>query len=50
MAADRGPNLRAAVIACLVLCVVSTSLRFYTMGIILKRFHAEDWLAVAALV
>ncbi len=50
MEADRGPGLHAVLIICLVLCVISTSLRFYTMGVILKRFYLEDWLAVVSLV
>ena len=50
MADDRGPDLRAVLIVCLVLCLISTSLRFYSMGVILKRFYVEDWLAVVALV
>jgi len=50
MAGDRGPQLEGVLIAFLVLSVVTTSLRFYTMGFILKRFYTEDWLAVLALV
>ncbi len=50
MADDRGPVLQAVLIAGLVLCVVSTCLRFYTMGVLLKRFYLEDWLAVVSLV
>ncbi len=47
---DRGPALEAVLIVLLVLCVVSTSLRFYSMAVILKRFYAEDWLAMVTLV
>jgi len=50
MAHDRGPELQAVLIVCLVLCVVSTLLRCYSMGVILKRFYLEDWLAVVSLV
>lgn len=50
MADDRGRDLQIVLIVCLVLCVISTSLRFYSMGVILKRFYIEDWLAVVALV
>lgn len=50
MVADRGPQLEAAVLALLVLCVLAVSLRTYTMGIILKRFFLEDYLAILALV
>jgi len=50
MSDDRGPALEAVLIVLLVLCVVSTSLRFYSMGVILKRFYVEDWLAMVTLV
>ncbi len=50
MADDRGPELRAVLIVCVVLAVISTSLRFYSMGVVLKRFYAEDWLAAITLV
>jgi len=50
MSDDRGPALEAVLIVLLVLCVVSTSLRFYSMAVILKRFYVEDWLAMVTLV
>ncbi len=50
MADDRGPDLRAVLIVCLILCVVSTALRFYSMAVILKHFYVEDWLAMVTLV
>ncbi len=50
MADNRGPDLQVVLIVCLILCVISTCLRFYSMGVILKRFYIEDWLAVVALV
>lgn len=50
MAEDRGPLLEAAVLSLLVLCLVSVSLRIYTMALILKRFLLEDYLAILALV
>ena len=50
MSDDRGPQLEAVVISLLVLSIIATSLRCYTMGCILKRFFIEDWLAVLALV
>ncbi len=50
MADNRGLDLQVVLIVCLILCVISTSLRFYSMGVILKRFYVEDWLAVVALV
>lgn len=50
MADDRGPQLAGILIAFLVLSIVSTILRCYSMGVILKRFYIEDWLAVISLV
>lgn len=50
MADDRGPQLAAILIAFLVLSIVSTILRCYSMGVLLKRFYIEDWLAVASVV
>ncbi|CZR56511.1 uncharacterized protein PAC_06400 [Phialocephala subalpina] len=49
-AENRGPELAAVVISLLVFCLVTVGLRCYTMGYMLKRFYAEDWLAVATLV
>jgi hypothetical protein len=50
MADDRGPQLEAVLITLLILSVITTVLRCYTMGFILKRFYTEDWLAVLTLV
>lgn len=50
MAADRGPDLVAVLVVGLILCVISTSLRFYSMGVILKRLYIEDWLAMVTMV
>jgi hypothetical protein len=50
MADDRGPALVAVLIVFLILSLISTSLRFYSMGFILKRFYIEDWLALVTLV
>ncbi|KAL1892342.1 hypothetical protein Sste5346_007080 [Sporothrix stenoceras] len=47
---DRGPQLAAILIALLVLSTVSTILRCYSMGVLLKRFYIEDWLAVISLL
>ncbi|KAH6643249.1 hypothetical protein BKA67DRAFT_131639 [Truncatella angustata] len=49
-AEDRGPQLEAVVIVLLALCWVSVSLRCYTMGFLLRRFYAEDWLAIITLI
>ncbi|CAK7235048.1 hypothetical protein SBRCBS47491_009157 [Sporothrix bragantina] len=46
---DRGPQLAAVLISFLVLSIVSTILRCYSMGVILKRFYIEDWLAVITI-
>ncbi|CAK7272941.1 hypothetical protein SEPCBS57363_005401 [Sporothrix epigloea] len=43
---DRGPQLAAILISFLVFSIVATALRCYSMGVILKRFYVEDWLAV----
>ena len=50
MDADRGAGLEAVAILLLILTVVSTSLRCYSMGVILRRFYIEDWLAMVCLV
>lgn len=50
MADDRGPELATALIIFLITCTITVSLRCYTMGVILKRFYVEDYLAVLALV
>ncbi|CAK7200915.1 hypothetical protein SEUCBS139899_003615 [Sporothrix eucalyptigena] len=46
---SRGPQLAAILISFLVLSIISTILRCYSMGIILKRFYIEDWLAVITI-
>ncbi|CAN8103523.1 unnamed protein product [Discula destructiva] len=46
---SRGPQMEAVIIAFLVTCVITVSLRCYTMIFILKRFAVEDYLAVLAL-
>ena len=50
MSDDRGAGLEAVVILLLILTIVSTSLRCYSMGVILRRFYIEDWLAMVCLV
>jgi hypothetical protein len=50
MADDRGGDLQVILIVCLILCIISTSLRFYSMGVLLKRFYVEDWIALVTLV
>lgn len=47
---DRGPQLATVLVAFLVLTIVSAILRCYSMGILLKRFYIEDWLAIVSLV
>ncbi|CAK7238656.1 MAG: hypothetical protein STHCBS139747_000074 [Sporothrix thermara] len=46
---DRGPQFAAILISFLVLSIVSVMLRCYSMGIILRRFYIEDWLAVITI-
>lgn len=50
MVDNRGPQLEATLIILLFTCLITVSLRCYTMGFILKRFFVEDYLAVLALV
>jgi len=50
MADDRGGDLQVILIVLLILCVISTSLRLYTMGVLLKRFYIEDWFSLVTLV
>lgn len=47
---DRGPELAAVAITMMAVSVVSVGLRCYTMAGILKRFYAEDYLAILTLV
>lgn len=49
-AENRGPELAAVIIFLLAFTLVTVSLRCYTMAYLLKRFTAEDWLAVATQV
>ncbi|KAF4631002.1 hypothetical protein G7Y89_g7135 [Cudoniella acicularis] len=46
---NRGSELAAVVIVLLVFTLVAVGLRCYTMGVLLKRFFAEDWLSVVTL-
>lgn len=50
MADDRGPQMMGVIVALFVTSIISGALRFYTHGVIIKRFFAEDYLTVAALV
>ncbi len=50
MTESRGQALETVLIVLLVLSLVTTSLRFYSVGVILKRFYIEDWLALVTLV
>lgn len=47
---SRGPQMEAVIYSFLGICLVSVSLRCYTMLAIMKRFSLEDYLAVAAMV
>ena len=47
---NRGPQLEAVVIALYITSMVTGALRFYTHGFILKRFFAEDYITIVALV
>jgi len=47
---NRGPELAAVVIALLVFTFITVALRVYTMGFLMKRFFAEDYLAVVTFV
>ncbi|CAG8958422.1 hypothetical protein HYFRA_00011099 [Hymenoscyphus fraxineus] len=46
---SRGPELAAVVISLLVFATITVALRCYTMGVLLRRFFIEDWLAVVTL-
>jgi cytochrome bd-type quinol oxidase subunit 1 len=50
VAENRGAELAGVIIFHLVFVVITIGLRCYSMGYILKRFFAEDWLAVVTLV
>ncbi|KID82018.1 cation-transporting ATPase 4, partial [Metarhizium majus ARSEF 297] len=49
MADDRGPQMMGVIVALFVTSIISGALRFYTHGVIIKRFFAEDYLTVVAL-
>ncbi|KAH7417607.1 cation-transporting ATPase 4 [Cadophora sp. MPI-SDFR-AT-0126] len=46
---NRGLELAAVIIFLMVFSLVTVGLRCYTMGFVLKRFFAEDWLSVVTL-
>lgn len=50
MADNRGPQLAGILITLFVTSIITGGLRFYTHGFIIKRFFAEDYLTVIALV
>jgi hypothetical protein len=51
MAADnRGPEVMAAGIAMLVISTITTLLRIYCRGWVIKTFGYDDWLAVIAQI
>ncbi|KAJ6780239.1 hypothetical protein PWT90_08236 [Aphanocladium album] len=47
---DRGPQLTGVIIALCVTSVLTGLLRFYTHGVLIKRFFAEDYLTLVALI
>lgn len=49
-AENRGPELAAVIIFLLAFALTTVGLRCYTMGYLMKRFFAEDWLSVVTLV
>ncbi|KHN96057.1 cation-transporting ATPase 4 [Metarhizium album ARSEF 1941] len=50
MADDRGPQLMGVLVALFVTSAISGALRFYTHGVIIKRFFAEDHVTIVALL
>ncbi|CEJ88097.1 hypothetical protein VHEMI04609 [[Torrubiella] hemipterigena] len=50
MAHDRGPQVLGVLISLLVTSVVTGALRFYTHGVIVRRFFAEDYLTLVSLI
>lgn len=50
MTQDRGPQVLGVLISLLVTSVVTGGLRFYTHGVIVRRFFAEDYLTLVSLV
>lgn len=50
MADNRGPQIEALLITLLILSIITAALRCYSMGVLLKRFYVEDWLALVTLV
>ncbi|KAH8657417.1 hypothetical protein BGZ60DRAFT_567181 [Tricladium varicosporioides] len=49
-AENRGPELAAVIIFLLAFALTTVGLRCYTMGFLMKRFFAEDWLSVVTLI
>lgn len=47
---DRGPEMQGVIIALLATSLLTGILRFYTHGVLIKRFFAEDYLTLVALV
>lgn len=50
MPGSRGSEALAVVIALYITSFIAISLRFYTHGVILKHFFAEDYITLASLV
>ncbi|TWU72880.1 hypothetical protein ED733_004020 [Metarhizium rileyi] len=50
MANDRGPQIMAVIVTLFVTSALSGALRFYSHGVIIKRFFVEDYLTVVALL
>jgi hypothetical protein len=50
MSDDRGSDIIGVIVALLITSVITAGLRFYTHGIILKRFFAEDYVMMVAMV
>lgn len=50
MPENRGPQVLGVLISFYILTVTTIGLRFYTHGVILKHFFAEDYVCLAALV
>ncbi|OAQ59977.1 cation-transporting ATPase 4 [Pochonia chlamydosporia 170] len=50
MTGNRGPQIIAVVVTFYITSLITIGLRFYTHGFILKRFFAEDYISLVALV
>jgi len=50
VAANRGPELATIVITLLIFTFITVALRCYTMGVLMKRLFAEDYLAIITFV